>query len=94
MVTMREYGIQSQWHFLQLETLIITSEGLAAERFPSQMGVYRMTNLSHSGRPVWLGRNGSILFNGKNFKWVQWPQIKKKTDPHQNSNDFDFYQMN
>ena len=49
------------------ETLIITSEGLAAETFPIAMGVYRITNLSHSGRPVWLGRNGSILYNGKNF---------------------------
>ena len=48
-------------------TLIVTSEGLAAEIFPSQMGVYRMINLSHSGRPVWLGRNGLILYNGKNF---------------------------
>ena len=76
------------------ELLIVTSEGLAAETFPVTMGVYRKTSLSHSGRPVWLGRNGSILFNGKNFKWVQWPQIKKKTDPHRNSNNFDFYQMN
>ena len=49
------------------ETLTITSEGLAAETLPVTMGVYRMTNLSHSGRPVWLGRNGSILYNGKNF---------------------------
>ena len=49
------------------ETLIITSEGPAAETFPSQMGVYRMTNLSHSGRPVWWGRNGSILYNGESF---------------------------
>ena len=49
------------------ELLIVTSEGLAAETFPVTMGVYRKTSLSHSGRPVWLGRKGSILYNGKNF---------------------------
>ena len=46
------------------ETVVVSSQGPAAEMFPLAMGVYTMTDVTHSDRPVWRGRNGSIVFNG------------------------------
>ena len=47
------------------ETVVVSSQGPAAEMFPLAMGVYTMTDLTHSDRPVWRGRDGTLLFNGK-----------------------------
>ena len=47
------------------ETVVVSSQGPAAEMFPLAMGVYTMTDVTHSDRPVWRGRDGSIVFNGK-----------------------------
>ena len=49
------------------KTLLITSEGPAVEELPFVIGVYRKTNVTHSGKPVWINyehRYGSILYNG------------------------------
>ena len=47
------------------ETVVVSSQGPAAEMFPLAMGVYTMTDVTHSDRPVWRGRNGILLFNGQ-----------------------------
>ena len=39
--------------FLYPEKLTISSTGQTAETWPSVLGVYKMTNTTHSGRPVW-----------------------------------------
>ena len=49
------------------ETVVVSSQGPAAEMFPLAMGVYTMTDVTHSDRPVWRGRNGSIVFNGSKY---------------------------
>ena len=49
------------------ETVVVSSQGPAAEMFPLAMGVYTMTDVTHSDRPVWRGRNGSIVFNGNKY---------------------------
>ena len=43
------------------ETVVVSSQGPAAEMFPLAMGVYTMTDVTHSDRPVWRGRNGTLL---------------------------------
>ena len=35
------------------DTLLVSSTSSAAETWPSLMGVYSITNKTHSGRPVW-----------------------------------------
>ena len=35
------------------DTLLVSSTSSAAETWPSLMGVYRITNKTYSGRPVW-----------------------------------------
>ena len=47
------------------ETVVVSSQGPAAEMFPLAMGVYTMTDVTHSDRPVWQGRDGTLLFNGQ-----------------------------
>ena len=56
------------------ETVVVSSQGPAAEMFPLAMGVYTMTDVTHSDRPVWRGTDGSIVFNGKFH--VSGPKIK------------------
>ena len=36
-----------------LEKLTISSTGGTFETWPSVLGVYKRTNMTHSGRPVW-----------------------------------------
>ena len=38
------------------ETVTVSSTGGAREIWPSVMGVYKITNITHSGRPVWQSR--------------------------------------
>ena len=35
------------------EIVTVSSTGGAMEIHPSEMGVYKITNITHSGRPVW-----------------------------------------
>ena len=49
------------------ETVVVSSQGPAAEMFPLAMGVYTMTDVTHSDRPVWRGRDWSIVFNGNKY---------------------------
>ena len=46
------------------ETVTISCTEGASERWPSVMGVYKITNRTHSGRPVWQStvREDSYLF--------------------------------
>ena len=52
------------------ETVVVSSQGPAAEMFPLAMGVYTMTDVTHSDRPVWRGRDGSIVFNGNKYHLI------------------------
>ena len=47
------------------ETVVVSSQGPAAEMVPLAMGVYIKTSNTFGGRPVWRGRNGTLVFNGK-----------------------------
>ena len=52
------------------ETVTVSSTGGASETVPSEMGVYKITNITHSGRPVWQStvRDDSYFFyNGNNI---------------------------
>ena len=52
------------------ETVTVSSTGGASEKWFSEMGVYKITNITHSGRPVWQStvRDDSYLFyNGNNI---------------------------
>ena len=51
------------------KSVVVSSQGPAAEMFPQAMGVYTITSLIHSDRPVWRGREGSIVFNGKTMSF-------------------------
>ena len=44
--------------------MTVSSTGGASERQPSVMGVYKISNITHSGRPVWqsLVRDDRYLF--------------------------------
>ena len=46
------------------KSVVVSSQGPAAEMYPQAMGVYTMTSITHSDRPVWQGSEGSIVFNG------------------------------
>ena len=49
------------------ETVTISSTGGASERKPSVMGVYKITNITHSGRPVWqstVREDRYLFYNG------------------------------
>ena len=58
------------------ETVVVSSQGPAAEMFPLAMGVYTMTDVTHSDRPVWRGRDGSIVFNGNKY-YLDQQKIEK-----------------
>ena len=48
-------------------TVTVSSTGGASERWPSVMGVYKITNITHSGRPVWqstVREDRYLLYNG------------------------------
>ena len=47
------------------ETVVVSSQGPAAEMFPLAMGVYIKTSNTFGGRPVWRSRNGTLVFNGQ-----------------------------
>ena len=54
--------------FLYPKTLTVASKGGASETLPSVMGVYKITNITHSGRPVWqsIVRDRYLFYNGNN----------------------------
>ena len=50
--------------------MTVSSTGGASERWPSVMGVYKITNITHSDRPVWQStvRDDRYLFyHGNNM---------------------------
>ena len=52
------------------DTITVSSTGGATERMPSVMGVYKITNITHSGRPVWQSRvrgDRYLVYNGNNM---------------------------
>ena len=51
------------------EKVTISSIGGTSERWPSVLGVYKRTNMTHSGRPVWQStvRNDRYLFYEGNW---------------------------
>ena len=54
------------------EKVTISSTGGTSERWPSVLGVYKRTNMTHSGRPVWQStvRNDRYLFYDGSQKFV------------------------
>ena len=49
------------------ETVTVSSTGGASETYPSVMGVYKITNIIHSGRPVWqstVREDRYLFYNG------------------------------
>ena len=64
-------GSDEDWRECYPETVTVSSTGGATERLANVMGVYKITNITHSDRPVWqssvredrfLFYNGNILF--------------------------------
>ena len=51
------------------KSVVVSSQGPAAKMYPQAMGVYRMTSITHSDRPMWRGREGSIVFNGNTISF-------------------------
>ena len=52
------------------ETVTVSSTGGASETWPSVMGVYKITNITHSGRPVWqstVREDRYLFYNGNNM---------------------------
>ena len=50
--------------------MTVSSRGGASETWPSSMGVYKITNITHSGRPVWqstVREDRYLFFNGNNM---------------------------
>ena len=66
------------------ETVTVSSTGGASERQAFAMGVYKITNITHSGRPVWQstvredrylfynGNNNIIIANNYHFQFLRW----------------------
>ena len=54
------------------EKVTISSTGGTSERWPSVLGVYKRTNMTHSGRPVWQStvRDDRYLFYNGIEKFV------------------------
>ena len=49
------------------ERVTVSSTGGASEIYPSEMGVYKITDNSHSGRPVWqssVQEDGYLFYDG------------------------------
>ena len=60
------------------DTITVFSTGGATERMPSVMGVYKITNITHSGRPVWqstVRESRYFLYNG-NIKVYQYNECQ------------------
>ena len=56
--------------FLYPEKVTISSTGGISETWPDVLGVYKGTNKTHSGRPVWRCNDrddGRLAFDGKMF---------------------------
>ena len=55
------------------ETVRVSSTGEASERLASVMGVYKITNITHSDRPVWqssVREDRFLFYHGNNiFYW-------------------------
>ena len=52
------------------ETVTVSSTGGASKRWPSVMGVYKIANITHSGRPVWqstVREDKYLFYNGNNM---------------------------
>ena len=49
-------------------TITVSSTGGARERWPSVMGVYKITNITHSGRPVWHSEDRFLVYYGNVMK--------------------------
>ena len=51
------------------EKVTISSTGGTSETWPSVLGVYKRTNMTHSGRPVWQStvRDDRFLFYNGNI---------------------------
>ena len=50
------------------KTVTLSSTGGAREKWPSVMGVYKITNITHSGRPVWqstIREDRYLFYNGE-----------------------------
>ena len=55
------------------ETVTISCTEGASERWPSVMGVYKITNITHSGRPVWqstVREDRYLLYNGNKMIYM------------------------
>ena len=54
------------------EKVTISSTGGTSETWPSVLGVYKRTKMTHSGRPVWQStvRNDRYLFYDGSQKFV------------------------
>ena len=51
------------------DTLTVTSTGGTSEKWPSFLGLYKRTNMNHSGRPVWQTTSNDerfLFYNGNN----------------------------
>ena len=58
--------------FFYPETVTVSSTGGASETSPGAMGVYKITNITHSGRPVWQStvRDDRYLFYNGITTWL------------------------
>ena len=58
--------------FLYPDTVTVESTGTASEKHSKSMGVYKITNRTHSGRPVWQStvRDDRYLFYNGIEKFV------------------------
>ena len=65
------------------DKLSITSTGAVADLLPSYLGVYeKMTNTTHSGRPVWQSTSRDdryLLYSGKLINFIIIHKISDKT---------------
>ena len=61
-------GSDEDWRECYLETVTVSSKGGATERLANVMGVYKITNITHSDRPVWQKRTEDfyLFYNGNN----------------------------
>ena len=66
----RQYYISVGELFHYPETVTVSSTGGARKKVPSVMGVYKITNRTHSGRPVWqstVREDRYLFYNGNNI---------------------------
>ena len=68
-VTLKSLHLFTEGEPTYPETVTLSSTGGARERKPSVMGVYKITNITHSGRPVWqstVREDRYLFYNGNN----------------------------